>query len=87
MGSFAAKHLYEHGAKIIAVSEFDGSIYNSNGINPYELTSYKAKHGGIKDFPSAEKHSSHDEFIYHECDIFIPAAFEKTITSHNANKF
>lgn len=87
VGSFAAKYMYDYGAKIIGVAEHDGSIYNPNGINPYELAVYKERTGGVKGFPQAEKEFTDEEAIYNPCDIFIPAAFEKTVNSQNAHRF
>lgn len=30
---------------------------------------------------------TNDEVIYKECDLFVPAAFEKSININNADKF
>lgn len=37
VGYYAAHFLHHYGAKLIGVAEFDGSIYNPEGINPDEL--------------------------------------------------
>ncbi|CAK76630.1 unnamed protein product (macronuclear) [Paramecium tetraurelia] len=87
VGSFCAKYMYDYGAKIIGVAEHDGSIYNPNGINPYELAAHKTKTGGVKGFVNAQKYWEDESAIYQQCDIFIPAAFEKTVNVNNADKF
>lgn len=35
--------LVNEGAKLIGVAEFDGSIYDENGIGPKDLNSYKMR--------------------------------------------
>lgn len=81
VGYNAAKFLVEHGAKLIGVQEFDGCVFNPNGINVEDLKSFLVKHKGVKghtDFCSAK--SIFDK----QCDILIPAAMEKAINKHNA---
>lgn len=56
--------MYDYGAKIIGVAEHDGSIYNSNGINPYELAAHKIKTGGVKGFHNAEKYWEDESAIF-----------------------
>jgi len=34
VGFYAAKYMTESGAKLTGVVEYDGSIYNPNGIDP-----------------------------------------------------
>lgn len=60
---------------MIGVAEFDGSVYNPDGIDPDDLYNYKTIKKGIKSYPKAE-YFKDDEAIFKECDIFIPAAFE-----------
>jgi len=87
VGYWASKFFTEEGGILVGVSEFDGSIYNSNGINPDELLEYKRKEGGVGGFKGAEKYYPDETAIYQKCDIFIPAAFEKTINKSNAHRF
>lgn len=64
VGSFCAKYMYDYGARIIGVAEHDGSIYNPNGINPYELAAHKTKTGGVKGFVNATKYWEDESAIY-----------------------
>lgn len=78
VGYYASHHIVKHGGILIGVSEFDGSIYNPNGIDPDQLFEYKNKNRGIKNFPGGQNLHG-DEACYKECDIFIPGAFEQSI--------
>lgn len=84
VGSFAAKYCCEAGAKLIGVMESDASIYNKNGIDPNELKKYLVEKKTIKGFPNAENFEGN--LFFEECDILIPAATQKCITSDNADK-
>ncbi|MEM6398006.1 MAG: Glu/Leu/Phe/Val dehydrogenase [Bacteroidota bacterium] len=78
----------EGGAKIVGVSEIEGSIYNSKGIDIHELLAYRKEHGTIMTFPGVEIADSDDRYrvMEFECDILVPAALENQITSDNAHK-
>jgi glutamate dehydrogenase (NAD(P)+) len=41
VGYYASKFITEFGGKLIGVAEWDGSIYEPNGINPDDLNTYK----------------------------------------------
>jgi len=74
------------GAKVIGVVEYNGSIYNPEGIDPEKLNEYKISKGSIYGFPGAESFTD-DTAFYKQCDICIPAAIEKSVNKHNAHKF
>jgi glutamate dehydrogenase (NAD(P)+) len=86
VGFYASKFLTEHGAKLIGVVEWDGSIYNPDGISPIELETYKKTHKTINGFPKATEHYKDDTVMYKECDVLIPAAMEKAVNKFNADK-
>ena len=84
VGRYAALAAYEMGAKVIAVSDIDGSIINLKGINIPELFKYTAHNLSVKGFPGADQL---DESVLEvDCDILIPAAIGGVITSSNAQK-
>lgn len=83
VGSNAALLMYEAGYKIIGIAEYDGGLYNSNGIDIEKLCEYKDRNQGINGFPEAEATDPHELFLS-ECDILLPAATENVITSKNA---
>ncbi|HEX2988725.1 MAG TPA: glutamate dehydrogenase, partial [Chloroflexota bacterium] len=78
-----ARFLAEDGAKIIAVSDSKGGIYNPNGLNPWDVIRYKEETGSVVGAPRSQS-ISNAELLELECDILIPAALEKQITDKNA---
>jgi len=84
-GQFAAQIIEEQGAKIVAASDSQGSVYNKNGIQVGALRKHKEKNGSVKGFPGT-KSIDNDELLETECTILIPAALENQITKRNAGK-
>lgn len=84
VGYWAAHFFHKAGAKIIAVSEWDGSIYNEDGIDPEELLEFKNKNNGIAEYPKAKQIGGPGAALEVECDILIPAALENQINMDNA---
>lgn len=77
-----------HGARCIGVLEWDAAIVNPEGIDPVALDEYKFENGTIKGFPGAQPYDNADmkELLYEPCDILVPAANERQITSENAHR-
>jgi glutamate dehydrogenase/leucine dehydrogenase len=82
-GSIAAQLLDDAGAKVIAVSDSTGCVYNKNGLNIPELIHMKALCGHVEGFPESEPISP-SELLALKCDILVPAALENTIREDNA---
>ena len=85
VGSNAARLMYEAGYKIIGIAEWDGGLYNKNGIDIEALWEHRYRNGSIHGFKGAEPYDS-AELLISDCDILIPAATENVITSKNADK-
>ena len=85
VGSNAAALMMEKGYKIIGIAEFDGGLYNSNGIDIHALEEHRKQRGTVVGFAGAESIDP-QELITLECDILIPAATENVITSRNAER-
>ena len=83
VGMYAALDSYERGAKVIAVSDIGGAIYNPKGINIPELFKHMAKNVSVNNFDGAEPYS--ESILEISCDVLIPAAVGGVITSSNAN--
>jgi glutamate dehydrogenase (NAD(P)+) len=85
VGSNTARLMAEAGYKIVGIAEYDGGLYNANGIDVNQLLTYKERNGTTLGFRNAEAMPS-DEVMLTECDILIPAATENVITSRNADR-
>lgn len=83
-GSVAAQLLQEAGAKVIAVSDSTGCIYNPKGLNIPELMHLKALTGKVQGFPESEPITPGEQLAL-DCDILVPAALENVIHADNAN--
>jgi glutamate dehydrogenase (NAD(P)+) len=84
-GQFAAQILEEQGAKIVAVSDSKGGIYNKNGLHIGSVRKHKEKKGSVVGFPDSRSISNED-ILETDCTILIPAALENQITKKNAAK-
>jgi glutamate dehydrogenase (NAD(P)+) len=83
VGSWTARILKQHGAKLIAAEDVTGSISNPEGLDPDDLTAYVKDMGGVAGYLNSEP-IEHTDFMQTECDIFIPAALENQITGETA---
>ncbi len=86
VGFWAAKFFHDAGARIVAIAELDGAIYNKDGLDPEDVFRYKRENNGILDYPKAKNLANTNEALELECDILIPAALENQIHSKNAHK-
>ena len=86
VGYHAAKILEEEdGVKVIAILEWDGAVYDKNGLNVEDVYQYKIENkGGIKGFSKGKYFEKSAELLEQECDILIPAAREGVINQANA---
>ncbi|MEJ2049975.1 MAG: Glu/Leu/Phe/Val dehydrogenase [Calditrichota bacterium] len=84
VGYHAAKFMQEGGATLVGLSEYEGGIYNPDGLDVDEVIKHRKEHGKIFDFPGAENVSTSAEILEYPCDILIPAALQNQITEENA---
>jgi glutamate dehydrogenase/leucine dehydrogenase len=82
VGHIAAQMLFDKGARVIAISDSQGGVFNARGINPYEALKHKGG-GSVADMSGTSPISS-QELLEVDCDILIPAALENQITQENA---
>ena len=85
VGSSTAVNIQKLGGKVIAVAEWNGVIYNENGIDANKLAEYMKANKSILGFPGTKEISA-DEFWSLPVDVLIPAALENVITLNNVDK-
>jgi glutamate dehydrogenase (NAD(P)+) len=85
VGSVTAFSLARYGAKIIAVSDVHGGIYNPKSFDLWKLEKHLAEHKTVAGFPDAEP-ITNEQLLLLPCDILVPAALERQITEQNAGK-
>lgn len=83
VGSAAARTMSDNGARVIAVSNVDGAVINTSGLDLDELDRIIGEGGSISDITDADQLENH-ELLELECDVLIPAAIEDVITTRNA---
>lgn len=84
VGYHSAKFFREGGAKVIALAEYEGAIFNADGLNEDEVFLHRKKTGSILNFPGATNLAKNSDALELECDILIPAALENVINKDNA---
>jgi len=85
VGSVSADLLAKIGAKIVAVTDWKGGVYNPKGLDVPKLIEYTRNHKTVEGFPGGD-HLSNDQLWLLDVDILIPAALENQITMENASK-
>lgn len=83
VGSHTARCLHELGAKVVAVSDALGGLYNPEGLDIPALLLYAADHQSVQGFAHAEK-LSNEELLTSDVDVLIPAAIGGVLTEENA---
>ncbi|NCT93491.1 MAG: Glu/Leu/Phe/Val dehydrogenase [Chitinophagaceae bacterium] len=84
VGYHSAKFFREHGSKVVAIAEYEGAIYNADGLNEDEVFQHRKATGSILNFPGATNLAKSSDALELECDILIPAALENVINGENA---
>lgn len=83
VGSYSAKWMQKHGSRVVSIAKKDFAIYNEDGIDYDEVSSFITKDRDLKNYSKA-KTISLDEFWALNVDVLIPAALENAITAENA---
>jgi glutamate dehydrogenase (NAD(P)+) len=83
VGSISAQLLSQIGAKIVAVTDWKGGVYNKNGLDVPKLLDFAAQRRTVDEFPGGEP-IDNDALFKLDVDVLIPAALENQITMDNA---
>ena len=84
VGSHTALIMQECGARVIAVSDVTGGLYNSTGLNvPELLRRYKTGREPLRDTKMGDM-ITNEELLQLDCTVLVPAALSEQITKRNA---
>jgi glutamate dehydrogenase (NAD(P)+) len=85
VGSQAARLMHEAGYKIIGVSDINGGVFNTHGLDIPALLEFVEESKTVKGFPGGES-IGNMELLEQDTEVLLPAAIESVITSQNANR-
>jgi glutamate dehydrogenase (NAD(P)+) len=87
VGGTAAQFFDRAGAKVIAISDYQGGIYNPKGLNVAEALRCRNQYSCFitHEGPGWEE-ITNKELLELDCDILVPAAIENQITHANVSK-
>jgi glutamate dehydrogenase (NAD(P)+) len=83
VGSWLARLLHVAGAKVVAVSDLSGGVFNGDGLDVPALLAHTREHGRVGDFPGSEP-VSNAALLTLECDVLVPAALGHVLHDGNA---
>ncbi len=83
VGSHTARRLAENGARIIALSDVFGGVWNEKGVDVAAALAHVAEHGKLVGLPDALA-ISNEELLGLRCDVLIPAAMEGALNCDSA---
>lgn len=86
VGYHAALFLHENGAKIVGIVEYNGAVYNKDGVDVKNAHKIFREKGSLQEVAGNFYPGNPSQGLEWECDILIPAALENQITEKNADK-
>jgi glutamate dehydrogenase (NAD(P)+) len=86
VGYHASKFISEDNqVKLIGIAEYNGAIFNQEGLNVEHAKKFFTKHGSFEKYSKGTFIKDPSLLLKKECDILIPAARENVITEKNAH--
>ncbi|WP_183572781.1 Glu/Leu/Phe/Val family dehydrogenase [Mucilaginibacter sp. X5P1] len=87
VGYHSAKFLTEFGAIVVGLCEYEGAIYNADGLDVESVFQHRKATGSILGYAGAKREFIDSmEGLEQPCDILVPAALENQITINNIGK-
>lgn len=87
VGYWFAKHAYDRGYTVVAVSDSKGGLYLKTGLNPEKVMACKRDKGSVQLCGGEQGQIlSNEQILELEVDILVPAALENVIHKDNATK-
>ncbi|MDH3190933.1 MAG: glutamate dehydrogenase, partial [Acidimicrobiia bacterium] len=84
VGRYAAVAGEQMGAKVVAVSDISGAVYNPDGLNIAAATKWVDENRFLEGFPDADFIDG-DKIFELPVEVLVPAAIQGVITADNAD--
>ena len=85
VGAVAARELVLRGAKVVAVSDIAGGVYDPGGLDLADVDAWRFDHADLGGYPRAQA-VSNEELLELPCDALVLAATENQVTGANAGR-
>lgn len=86
VGYWAAKNLQDGGATIVGIAEYEGGLYNKDGLDVKAVFNYRRENGSTSGFAGGRFYKNSSHILELDCDILVPAALENQINVGNAER-
>jgi glutamate dehydrogenase (NAD(P)+) len=86
VGYYTANFLTQAGAKLVAVSEREGTIVDPRGLDLEVVMGVRKETGSILKVPGVKSFPDADAVLEQECDVLVPAALERQIRRDNVER-
>jgi glutamate dehydrogenase (NAD(P)+) len=83
VGSWFSRLASEQGARIVAVSDARGAVWNGGGLDIAALLDHKRETGSVRCFSGGQALPA-DDLLSVECDVLVPAALGRVLTERSA---
>ena len=85
-GSVAARLIDDLGAKVVAVSDSSGAVYNADGLDTRTAKEHKRETGSLDGYEGATDQFDNEDLLTMDVDLLIPAALENAINGELAEE-
>jgi glutamate dehydrogenase (NAD(P)+) len=86
VGANTARIMAEVGARVVAVSDVSGGVYNAKGLNLPELLTWYRANGQTFSSCTMGDRITNEDLLALDCTVLVPAALSEQITGANATK-
>ena len=83
VGSVAAEQLSRAGARVVAIGDITGALYNARGFGVEDAAAWARKQGSLEGYANGAS-MTNEELLTLDVDVLVPAALENVITTKNA---
>jgi glutamate dehydrogenase (NAD(P)+) len=83
VGEATARLLHERGARVVAITDIDGGVYDAEGLDVPRLSRFLSEHGTVAGAPGTQP-IDNDHLFALDVDVLVLAALEGQISADNA---